>query len=146
MSSWPPTAFTATSTTPSSPNEKTSDFKMKYPKEIETASEILQPVLQEKIGEKLKSRWVALKLLEGNTPIISQINEFLGYDILQDFAVSKTLDSANEYLSEKGISKQGEHVFHVHEYSAPGIDNRQPARNITTQEYEKYKKFFKGVK
>lgn len=40
----------------------------------------------------------------------------------------------------------GEHVFHIHEYSAPGIDYRQPARNITPQEYKKYKKFFKGVK
>lgn len=50
------------------------------------------------------------------------------------------------YHFEKGMSKQGEHVFHVHEYPIPGIENRQPARNITPQEYEKYKKFFKGVK
>lgn len=50
------------------------------------------------------------------------------------------------YHFEKGISKQGEHVFHIHEYSAPGIDNRQPARKITIREYEKYKKFFKGVR
>lgn len=50
------------------------------------------------------------------------------------------------YHFEKGMSKQGEHVFHVHEYPIPGIENRQPARNITPQEYEKYKRFFKGVK
>lgn len=50
------------------------------------------------------------------------------------------------YHFEKGISKHGEHVFHIHEYSVPGIENRQHARNITPQEYEKYKKYFKGVK
>lgn len=50
------------------------------------------------------------------------------------------------YHFEKGISKQGEHVFHVHEYPIPGVEYRQPARNITPQEYEKYKKLFKGVK
>ena len=48
------------------------------------------------------------------------------------------------YHFEKGMSKQGEHIFHVHEYSALGIDNRQPARNKTPQEYEKYKKFLRG--
>lgn len=49
------------------------------------------------------------------------------------------------YHFEKGISEAGEHVFHVHEYSKPGVDNRKPARKITQAEYEKYKKFFKGV-
>ena len=49
------------------------------------------------------------------------------------------------YHFEKGMSKQGEHVFHIHEYPIPGIENRQPARNITSQEYEKYKRFFRGV-
>ena len=50
------------------------------------------------------------------------------------------------YHFEKGMSKHGEHVFHVHDYSSPGIDHRLSAREITKSEYEKYKKFFKGVK
>ena len=50
------------------------------------------------------------------------------------------------YHFENGLSIAGEHVFHVHEYSKPGVENRKPARKITPQEYEKYKKFFKGVK
>ena len=50
------------------------------------------------------------------------------------------------YHFESGISKRGEHVFHVHEYSKPGIENRKPARVITKEEYEKYKKYFRGVK
>jgi len=44
------------------------------------------------------------------------------------------------------VDANGEILADVYEYSAPGIDNRQPVRNITTQEYEKYKKFFNGVK
>lgn len=50
------------------------------------------------------------------------------------------------YHFERGISTHGESAFHVHEYSSPGIDFRLPARAITTNEYEKYKKYFKGVK
>lgn len=50
------------------------------------------------------------------------------------------------YHFEKGMSKKGEHVFHVHEYSRPGIENRKAARAITKQEFEKYKKYFRGAK
>lgn len=50
------------------------------------------------------------------------------------------------YHFEKGMSKNGEHVFHVHEYSKPGIENRKAARAITQQEFEKYKKYFRGIK
>ena len=50
------------------------------------------------------------------------------------------------YHFENGISKHGEPVFHVHEYSSPGIDFRLPARAITPNEYERYKKYFKGAR
>lgn len=49
------------------------------------------------------------------------------------------------YHFESGISKHGEPVFHVHEYSLPGIDFRLPARAIKPSEYEMYKKYFKGA-
>lgn len=49
------------------------------------------------------------------------------------------------YHFENGLSKNGEHVLHVHEYTTPGIENRPKARLITTEEYKKYKKYFKGV-
>lgn len=49
------------------------------------------------------------------------------------------------YHFESGMSKRGESVMHVHEYSKPGIEHRMPARRITQKEYEKYKKYFKGV-
>ena len=50
-----------------------------------------------------------------------------------------------DYHTEKGFSTVGEAVIHVHEYSAPGIENRLPAREITKDEFDKYKKYFKGV-
>ena len=50
------------------------------------------------------------------------------------------------YHFEKGLSKHGEAVFHYHGYSSPGVDNRGKAQPITPEIYEKYKKYFKGVK
>ena len=34
------------------------------------------------------------------------------------------------YHFERGISKQGESVFHYHEYSKPGIENRSKAKPL----------------
>lgn len=50
------------------------------------------------------------------------------------------------YHFENTMSKPGESVLHVHEYSSPGIQNRQKARPITEEEIKKYRKLFRGVK
>ena len=49
------------------------------------------------------------------------------------------------YHFESNMSKHGEPVLHVHDYSAPGIQNRGKARLITEEELKKYRKFLKGV-
>ena len=49
------------------------------------------------------------------------------------------------YHFEPNMSKHGEPVLHVHDYSAPGIKNRGKARLITEEELKKYRKFLKGV-
>lgn len=49
------------------------------------------------------------------------------------------------YHFENNMSKHGEPVLHVHDYSAPGVQNRGKARSITEEEVKKYRKFLKGV-
>ncbi|MCI1268771.1 MAG: hypothetical protein LKG21_02565 [Ruminococcus sp.] len=49
------------------------------------------------------------------------------------------------YHFESGLSENGKNVFHIHEFSKPGIDNRQKSRLMTPEEISKYKKYFKGV-
>jgi len=44
-----------------------------------------------------------------------------------------------DYHNEKGLSKNGESVLHIHEYSKPGIENRLPARKATAAEIEHYR-------
>ena len=53
---------------------------------------------------------------------------------------------AVDTMKEKGLSKVGEPVLHVHEYPVAGIQNRQKGRHISMDEYKKYRKYFKGVK
>lgn len=49
------------------------------------------------------------------------------------------------YHFESGLSEHGENVFHIHEYTAPGIEHRQKGRLMTPEEISKYQKYFKGI-
>ena len=49
------------------------------------------------------------------------------------------------YHFESGLSENGKNVFHIHEFSKPGIENRQGSRLMTPDEISKYKKYFKGI-
>lgn len=48
------------------------------------------------------------------------------------------------YHPEKNIDPSRNPVLHVHEYEPNNFSNRAP-RTLTEQEYEKYKKYFKGL-
>lgn len=48
------------------------------------------------------------------------------------------------YHPEKSIDSSRKPVLHVHEYQPGDFSNRQ-ARRLTKSEYEKYRKYFKGV-
>lgn len=48
------------------------------------------------------------------------------------------------YHPEKNIDPSRKPVLHVHEYKPDNFHDRK-ARPITSEEYEKYKKYFKGL-
>ena len=49
------------------------------------------------------------------------------------------------YHFESGLSENGKNVFHIHEYTSPGIEHRQKSRLMTPDEIQKYRKYFKGI-
>lgn len=68
-----------------------------------------------------------------------------------DFRMYREYDD-NHYLKleiayhpEKNIDASRKPVLHIDEYKPNDFSNRQ-ARALTQKEYEKYRKFFKGVK
>lgn len=53
-----------------------------YSKYIEDYISKLQPQLDERLYGRLNSRWVALRIMEGNPKIIEAIQQYLGHSIL----------------------------------------------------------------
>lgn len=91
------------------------EYIIKYPEEIE--NKII--ALTEKIGADcpINPRWIALKIIEGDTELIEEINDYLGYDVrkytdedfsnsgLRDVIVSTVVNEAHK------ISKETVSVF-----------------------------------
>lgn len=49
------------------------------------------------------------------------------------------------YHFESGLSENGKNVFHIHEYTEPGIEHRQKSRFMTPEEIQQYRKYFSNV-
>ena len=57
-------------------------------------------------GGKINSRWLSLRLLEGDTTLNSSISECLGDGFLNNPSLFAALASAKEMLTNAGITKE----------------------------------------
>ncbi|NLB78488.1 MAG: ferrous iron transport protein B [Clostridiaceae bacterium] len=78
------------------------NYIIKYDKPIEEAIAILEPSIREFIGD-FSSRWIALKLLDGDKTLINSINQYLKIDILEEIKIVTKLQLAREVLLNAGI-------------------------------------------
>ena len=62
-------------------------FKVKYPSEIEEAIALVEPEAKRLSCGKINSRWLALKLLDGDPSLIKEVSACLGEDFLKNPAL-----------------------------------------------------------
>ena len=79
---------------------------VKYPKPIEDAVALLEPIIIKKVNKKINPRWLSLKLLDYDETLITVLNEYLGYDLLEDEEIKKVLTDARNILSNDGITSE----------------------------------------
>ena len=81
-------------------------LKVKYPGMIEDAIAIIEPIIREKFGDKLPSRWISLRLLDRDDSLINEINSFLGEDICADETLNNAIDTAKSMLESFAIGEK----------------------------------------
>lgn len=81
----------------------TSPLRISYDNTIEQAITILEPVVKDLPGDKLNSRWVALKLLDGDKTLLKALHKYLDFNLMENEAVVKKLEEARNFLSNAGI-------------------------------------------
>lgn len=77
-----------------------------YDQNIEEALKILTPVLQKKLGGKIRARWMALRILEGDDKTVRQVEERCGGSLLEDADIKSGCLQVETLFKEKGIDSQ----------------------------------------
>lgn len=81
-------------------------YQVKYSPLIESAIDMAEPAIAHKVEDRISSRWLTLKLLEGDPSLIKELVEYLGEDILEAPDVARSLDDAKAYLEEQGLPEE----------------------------------------
>ena len=81
-------------------------FKIEYPESIENAITIVEKSVKELLCSSLFTnyRWISLKLLEGNSKIISSIENYLNINLVDNENISCSVNKAKEILEENNIN------------------------------------------
>ncbi len=75
-----------------------------YHEDIEKAINRIEPLIAEKVMNRINSRWVALRLLDGDEALANELSSFLGEDILSDCEIERALLEEQKTLAECGFS------------------------------------------
>jgi ferrous iron transport protein B len=85
--------------------ESNQPVEIRYDNHIEEAIAQLSPLLKQKYGSKVNSRWLALRLLDDDKTLVGPLTEFLEIDINEDQEVVEKLNLAWQQLEQNGITK-----------------------------------------
>ncbi len=81
-------------------------LQVRYPKPVEDAVAIVEPVVRELVGTKLNSRWLSLRLLDPDPSLLLEVRAFVGQDLLQNERLTLALGQAHDMLASNGIDGQ----------------------------------------
>lgn len=86
-----------------SENAVNSRKKVSYQDSIEDSIAYLEDIMAKRLGSKVKHRWLSLRLLEGDKPLLEQTDKFLGGRLLDNESLTKAVEREKQRLSELGL-------------------------------------------
>lgn len=93
-------------------------LKITYDEDVERAVELLEPTVKELVNGRINSRWISLRLLDGDKSLWESLNHFLGFDLINNEKLREKLDSAFNCLHSININKRDlfvEKIVHIAE-------------------------------
>lgn len=73
-------------------------MKIRYPNIIEHAIQMIEPLIEEKTGGRLNSRWLSLRLLYQDSSLLRELSGYLGENFLQDPELLRGITLAKKQL------------------------------------------------
>ena len=84
---------------------KLSPMSIRYSEEIEKAISMIENKVRAINQSKLSSRWISLKLLDGDLNLINSIDKYLDFDLSKEKNIVKEVERAKNYLESMGIDR-----------------------------------------
>ncbi|HLR34490.1 MAG TPA: ferrous iron transport protein B [Tissierellales bacterium] len=81
------------------PNPK----KISYDKVLEEAIEQIQPNIHNLVGNNIDSKWVSLRLIDGDNKLLESMNDYINFDLSQDELLNKKLEGIHLNLKKENI-------------------------------------------
>lgn len=78
-------------------------YQVEYSPVIESAIAIAEPAVANKVEGRINSRWLTLKLLEGDPSLLKELTDYLGEDIMESPDAARSLEEAKALLEEAGL-------------------------------------------
>lgn len=85
-------------------DSKRSVISVRYDDCIEVAVEELVPLIEKHENSNISSRWIALKLIEGDEKLISETENYIGFSLRNDREISEALGRIRKSLYDNGIN------------------------------------------
>lgn len=114
---------------------KNTPARVVYEDVIEKAIQSIEPYVYELAGDKINSRWVALKLLDGEKTILDSLSRFLGFELEKNGFLMSRLAEAEASLRENGIDSD---TFRDKAVSSIIRTAENISRHVVSFENEKY--------
>ncbi len=83
----------------------TTPRRIEYSDPVENAISMIAPLAGEAVNNAISSRWLALRLLEGDTSLLDSLKINMGYDITQNELILHKVAQAQIYLETAGVTK-----------------------------------------
>jgi len=123
---------------------KNESIKMKYTLAVEEAIEAIIPVLNKKnLNSRIKHRWIALKLLEGNSELINKIGSYTQFDI-EDSEIEEAVNRGKAILEKNSINSEKlkditarSLVLHAEEICSDTVCFGNPEYNLKDRKIDK---------
>jgi len=81
-------------------------IRIEYDETVEQAIAIVEPEVNTALQNRLPSRWVALKFIDGDQKLLAAMKKYLGFDLMDKGEVTAAVEKAQEVLREAGISQE----------------------------------------
>ncbi len=80
-------------------------ISIKYSSFIEESILLIEKSFPDNLKDKINTSWLSLKLLEGDLTLLSSIDNYIGFNLLDDTGISKAIYNAKEYLKINGLDE-----------------------------------------